>query len=197
MMTMQGMIISNPRLEFLRPMLERWFDCIDRYNAVRGDNDTPYWHDEKANLGLLSAAAWMAELVTLCDTATRKQNEDGERNARADLFIAGAEDRAYLQATQRWPRVNNLNLTQALLEITSDAKRISFASDLKLGCLFVAPQKAQHSASPEELQDMVDDLQKEHCCAVAWYFPYAYRKLRSEAGNYHPGIAVLFKEARG
>lgn len=38
---MQGMIISNPRLEFLRPMLERWFDCIDRYNAVRGDNDTP------------------------------------------------------------------------------------------------------------------------------------------------------------
>ena len=62
---MQGMIISNPKLEFLRPVLERWFDCIDRYNAVRGDNDTPYWHDEKANLGLLSAAAWMAELVTL------------------------------------------------------------------------------------------------------------------------------------
>jgi hypothetical protein len=197
MMTMQGMIISNPRLEFLRPVLERWFDCIDRYNAVRGDSDTPYWHDEKANLGLLSAAAWMAELVTLNGTATRKQNEEGERNARADLFLAGAEDRAFIQATQRWPKVTNLNLTQALLDITNDAKRISYASDLKLGCLFVAPQKAQHSASPEELQDMVDDLQKEHTCAVAWYFPYAYRKLRSEAGNYHPGIAVLFKEARG
>ncbi|RON82241.1 hypothetical protein [Pseudomonas fluorescens] len=194
---MQGMIISNPRLEFLRPVLERWFDCIDRYNAVRGDSDTPYWHDEKANLGLLSAAAWMAELVTLNETATRKQNEEGERNARADLFLAGAEDRAFIQATQRWPRVTNLNLTQALLDITNDAKRISYASDLKLGCLFVAPQKAQQSASPEELQDMVDDLQKEHTCAVAWYFPYAYRKLRSEAGNYHPGIAVLFKEARG
>ncbi|WP_460127556.1 hypothetical protein [Pseudomonas sp. H1_D05] len=194
---MQGMIISNPRLEFLRPVLERWFDCIDRYNAVRGDSDTPYWHDEKANLGLLSAAAWMAELVTLNDTATRKQNEEGERNARADLFLAGAEDRAFIQATQRWPKVTNLNLTQALLDITNDAKRISYASDLKLGCLFVAPQKTQHSASPEELQDMVDDLQKEHTCAVAWYFPYAYRKLRSEAGNYHPGIAVLFKEARG
>ncbi|AZZ75172.1 hypothetical protein CCX46_08410 [Pseudomonas sp. RU47] len=193
---MQGMIISNPRLEFLRPVLERWFDCIDRYNAVRGDSDTPYWHDEKANLGLLSAAAWMAELVTLNETPTRKQNEEGERNARADLFLAGAEDRAFIQATQRWPKVTNLNLTQALLDITNDAKRISYASDLKLGCLFIAPQKTQHSASPEELQDMVDDLQKEHTCAVAWYFPYAYRKLRSEAGNYHPGIAVLFKEAR-
>ena len=194
---MQGMIISNPKLEFQRPVLERWFDCIDRYNAVRGDNDTPYWFDEKANLSLLSAAAWMAEMVTLQQTPTRKQVEEGERNGRADLFIATSEERAYLQATQRWPRVNNLNLTQALQDITSEAKRISYASDLKLGCLFVAPQKAQQSATPEELQDMVDDLQKEHTCAVAWYFPYAYRKLRNETGNYHPGIAVLFKEARG
>ncbi|MHC8393699.1 hypothetical protein ACYZT8_08520 [Pseudomonas sp. LB3P93] len=198
---MQGMIISNPKLEFLRPVLERWFDCIDRYNVVRGDNDTPYWYDEKANLGLLSAAAWMAEMVTLQQAPTRKQNEEGERNGRADLLIATpeatAEQRAYLQATQRWPRVNSLNLTQALQEITSEAKRISYASDLKLGCLFVAPQKAQQSATPEELQDMLDDLQKEPSCAVAWYFPYAYRKLRNEAGNYHPGIAVLLKEARG
>ncbi|WP_458374194.1 hypothetical protein [Pseudomonas laurylsulfatiphila] len=194
---MQGMIISNPKLEFLRPVLERWFECIDRYNAIRGDGDTPYWHDEKANLGLLSAAAWMAEMVTLQQTPTRKQTEEGERNSRADLFLALPETRAYIQTSQRWPRVNSLNLSQALLDIASDAKRLSHASDLKLGCLFVAPQKAQQGATPEELQDMVDDLQKEHTCAVAWYFPYAYRKLRNEAGNYHPGIAVLFKEARG
>jgi hypothetical protein len=194
---MQGMIISNPKLEFLRPVLEHWFDCIDRYNAVHGDNETPYWLDEKANLGLLSAAAWMAEMVTLQQSPTRKQTEEGERNGRADLFVATPEDRAWLQATQRWPRVNSLNLTQALLDITSDAKKISYASDLKIGCLFVAPHKSQQGATPEELQDMVDDLQKEHCCAVAWYFPYAYRKLRNEAGHYHPGIAVLLKEARG
>lgn len=194
---MQGMIISNPKLEFLRPMLERWFDCIDRYNAVRGDNDTPYWFDEKANLGLLSAAAWMAEMVTLQNAPTRKQNEEGERNVSADLFIASTEERAFIQATQRWPKVNNLNLTQPLQEATSDAKRISYASDLKLGCLFVSPQKTQQSATPEELQDMIDDLQKENTCAVAWYFPYAYRKLRNEAGHYHPGIAVLFKQAHG
>ncbi|WLH14085.1 hypothetical protein PSH58_07055 [Pseudomonas hefeiensis] len=194
---MQGMIISNPKLEFLRPVLERWFDCIDRYNAVRGDNDTPYWFDEKANLGLLSAAAWMAEMVTLQNTPTRKQNEEGERNVSADLFIAGTEERAFIQATQRWPKVKSLNLNQPLLDVTSDAKRISYSSDLRLGCLFVAPQKAQQSATPEELQDMIDELQKENTCAVAWYFPYAYRKLRNEAGHYHPGIAVLFKQAHG
>ncbi len=194
---MQGMIISNPKLEFLRPVLECWFECIDRYNTVRGDNESPYWFDERANLGLLSAAAWMAEMVTLEQAPTKKQIEEGERNGRADLFIASGEERAYLQATQRWPRVNHLNLSQALLDAVSDAKKISYTSDLRLGCLFVAPQKAQHSPTPEELQDMVDDLQKEHTCAVAWYFPYAYRKLHNEAGNYHPGIALLLKEARG
>lgn len=193
---MQGMIINNPKLEFLRPMLERWFDCIDRYNAVRGDNETPYWFDEQANLGLLSAAAWAAEMVSLEHSPSRKQQEEGARNARTDLYLATREERAYIQATQRWPRVNSLNLTQALLDISHDARKISYSSDLRLGCLFVAPQKAQHSATPEELQDMLDELQKELCCAVAWYFPYAYRKLHNEAGNYHPGIAVLFKEAR-
>jgi hypothetical protein len=139
----------------------------------------------------------MAEMVTLQNTPTRKQNEEGERNVSADLFIAGTEERAFIQATQRWPKVKNLNLTQPLLDITSDAKRISYSSDLRLGCLFVAPQKAQQSATPEELQDMIDELQKENTCAVAWYFPYAYRKLRNEAGQYHPGIAVLFKQAHG
>lgn len=193
---MQGMIISNPKLEFLRPMLERWFDCIDRYNAVRGDSETPYWFDEKANLGLLSAAAWMAEMISLEHSPSKKQQEDGARNARTDLYLATRNERAYIQTTQRWPRVNSLHLTQPLLDIASDARKISYPSDLRLGCLFVAPQKAQHSASPEELQDMLDELQKEHCCAVAWYFPYAYRKLHNESGHYHPGIAVLFKEAR-
>ncbi|WKL51247.1 hypothetical protein Q1W70_17300 [Pseudomonas kielensis] len=193
---MQGMIISNPKLEFLRPVLERWFTCIDRFNAVRGDGESPYWFDERANLSLLSAAAWMAEMVTLQHTPTPKQVEEGDRSGRADLLLANAQQRAYLQASQRWPRLNALNLSQALLDITAAAKTIAYSNELKLGCLFVAPHKPQQSATPEELQDLIDDLQKQHCCAVAWYFPYAYRKLRNEAGHYHPGVAVLLKEAR-
>src|SRR3546814_5460189 len=106
----------------------------------------------------------------------------------------GSSDVCSSDLTQRWPKVKSLNLNQPLLDVTSDAKRISYSSDLRLGCLFVAPQKAQQSATPEELQDMIDELQKENTCAVAWYFPYAYRKLRNEAGHYHPGIAVLRSE---
>lgn len=192
---MQGLIISNPKLEFLRPALERWFDCIDRYTQILGDSQSPYWFNEQANLGLLSAAAWAAEMVTLENYPTRKHLEDGDRIGRNDLYIATKEEQVFIQARQRWPEMNKLNLQSGLQDALSDAKKVSYPSDLKLGCLFVSPWKAQQSPSPEDLQDMVDDLQKESTCAVAWYFPYSYRKLRNEAGHYHPGIAMLFKQA--
>ena len=126
------------------------------------------------------------------DTATRSRTRKAAQRPR-DLFLAGAED-ALLSSHATWPRVTTSTDSTPLVSPTTPTP--SYASDLKLAAV-CRPAKAQHSASPEELQDMVDDLQKEHACAVAWYFPYAYRKLRNEAGNYHPGIAVLFKEARG
>jgi hypothetical protein len=192
---MRGLIISNPRLEFLRPALERWFDCIDRYNEIMGDSECVHWHDERTNLGLLSSAAWMAEMVTLEQAPSKKQHEDGDRNGRTDLFLATKEDKAYLHASQRWPTFGALDMMPALLDAASDAKKLSHPNHLRIGCLFVTPWKAKQSASPEQLEDWVDDLQKQNTCALAWYFPYNYRKLHNEDGQYFPGIALMFKAA--
>lgn len=192
---MQGLIINNARLEFLRPTLERWVDCIDRFNQTLGDGEAPYWHGAQANLGLLSAAAWQAELVTLQQHQSKKQRDDGDREGRCDLYIANREEAAYLQASQRWPRIAKLDLNNALGETVQAARQIAAPSQFKVAALFASPWKAGQHASPEELQDLVDDLQKHNACAIAWYFPYAYRKLHNEAGQYHPGIALLLKQA--
>ncbi|MDR2306073.1 MAG: hypothetical protein LBE53_02595 [Paucimonas sp.] len=191
---MQGLIINNPRLEFLRPALERWVDCIDRFNQVQGDNEAPYWHGAAANTGVLAAAAWQAELVALQQYLSKKQRDEGEREGRGDLSISSAEESIHLHASQRWPRIARLDLTAALQETTSTAKALAYASQLKAGALFVTPWKAGQHASPEELQDLVDDLQKHTACAIAWYFPYAYRKLHNELGQYYPGVALLLKQ---
>ncbi|MCO7521822.1 MULTISPECIES: hypothetical protein [unclassified Pseudomonas] len=192
---MQGLIINNPRLEFLRPALERWVDCIDRFNQFQGDSEAPYWHGAAANTGLLAAAAWQAELVALEQYTSKKQRDEGEREGRGDLFIGNAEDSIHLHASQRWPRIARLDLAAALQESANQAKAIAYASQLKAGALFVTPWKAAQHASPEELQDLVDDLQKHTACAIAWYFPYAYRKLHNELGQYFPGVALLLKQA--
>jgi hypothetical protein len=192
---MQGLIINNTRLEFLRPVLERWVECIDRFNQVLGDGEAAYWHGAQANLGLLSAAAWQAELVTLAQHQSKKQRDDGDRDGRCDLYIASHEEAVYLQASQRWPRIARLDLANALAETAQTARQIAAPSQLKVAALFASPWKAGQHASPEELQDLVDDLQKHTACAIAWYFPYAYRKLHNEAGQYHPGVALLLKQA--
>ncbi|MFK0090088.1 hypothetical protein ACIQUS_22675 [Pseudomonas sp. NPDC090755] len=192
---MQGLIINNTRLEFLRPVLERWVECIDRFNQVLGDGEAAYWHGAQANLGLLSAAAWQAELVTLAQHQSKKQRDDGDRDGRCDLYIASREEAVYLQASQRWPRIARLDLANALAETAQAARLVAAPSQLKVAALFASPWKAGQHASPEELQDLVDDLQKHTACAIAWYFPYAYRKLHNEAGQYHPGVALLLKQA--
>lgn len=192
---MQGLMINNPRLEFLRPALERWVDCIDRFNQLQGDNEAPYWHGTASNVGLLAAAAWQDELVALERHMSKKQRDEGERDGRCDLSISSAEESLYLHAGQRWPRIARLDLTAALQETAALAKPIAYGSQLKAGALFVTPWKAGQHASPEELQDLVDDLQKHTACALAWYFPYAYRKLHNELGQYYPGVALLLKQA--
>jgi len=192
---MQGLIINNDRLEFLRPALERWGDCIERFNQTLGDNEGPYWQGVQGNLGTLSAALWQAELVTLQGFQSKKQRDEGERGARCDLLIASRDESAYLHAAQRWPKVGRLDLNTALQEATTVARSIAYPSQLKIAALFASPCKLGQYASPEELQDMVEDLQKHTACAVAWCFPYGYRKLHDELGQYYPGVALLLKQA--
>lgn len=192
---MQGLIINNTHFEFLRPALERWVDCIDRFNQLQGDADAPYWHGSAANVGMLAAAAWQGELVALQQYQSKKQRDEGEREGRCDLSISNAEASVHLHAGQRWPRIARLDLASALQETATQAKHIGYASQLKAGALFVTPWKAGQHASPEELQDLVDDLQKHTACAIAWYFPYAYRKLHNALGQYYPGVALLLKQA--
>ncbi|AIZ33704.1 hypothetical protein [Pseudomonas parafulva] len=192
---MQGLIIHNPHLEFLRPVFERWVECIDRFNQIHGESDAPYWHGAQANAGLLAAAAWQAERVALQQYQGKKQRDEGDREGRCDLCIADAEQSLHLLTAQRWPKIARLDLATALQETAALARLSVYPSQFKAGALFVSPWKAGQHASPEELQDMVDDLSKHTACAIAWYFPYAYRKLHNEAGQYHPGVAVLIKQA--
>lgn len=192
---MQGLIINNPRLEFLRPALERWGECIERFNQTLGDNEGPHWQGMQGNLGLFSAALWQAELVSLQGYQSKKQRDEGDRGAHCDLLIASKDESAYLHAQQRWPRVGRLDLDGALQETATQAKAIAYPSQLKIAALFVSPSKLGQHASPEELQDLVDDLEKHTACAIAWCFPYGYRKLHDEVGQYYPGVALLLKQA--
>jgi hypothetical protein len=191
---MQGLIINNTHFEFLRPALERWVDCIDRFNQLQGDADAPYWHGSAANVGMLAAAAWQGELVALQQYQSKKQRDEGEREGRCDLSISNAEASVHLHAGQRWPRIARLDLASALQETAAQARHIGYASQLKAGALFVTPGKpastpARRAAGPGRRPA------EAHRLRHRLVLPYAYRKLHNELGQYFPGVALLLKQA--
>jgi hypothetical protein len=141
--------INNTHFEFLRPALERWVDCIDRFNQLQGDADAPYWHGSAANVGMLAAAAWQGELVALQQYQSKKQRDEGEREGRCDLSISNAEASVHLHAGQRWPRIARLDLASALQETAAQARHIGYASQLKAGALFVTPGKPASTPAPK------------------------------------------------
>ena len=64
-MSRQGIHIRDNDLEVLRPVLQAWIDGTQRYVTLFQGDDLPYWYNERANVGVLSAAAWQAGMVAL------------------------------------------------------------------------------------------------------------------------------------
>ena len=59
--TYRGYVIKNRKgLKHWEPLLEEWLLCIERYCRIWKGGDAPYIHKERANIGLLSAAAGSA-----------------------------------------------------------------------------------------------------------------------------------------
>ena len=69
--------------DYLGRLLGTWCSLIERYCARMGPEDAPYDHNERANVGLLSAAAWQIGLIALEEFPPHKKDKDG----RCDLWI--------------------------------------------------------------------------------------------------------------
>lgn len=191
---MRGLIINNQNLEFLRPALEGWIECIDRFNQVHGDSEAPYWHGAATNSGLLAAAAWQAEQVALAHYPSKKQRDEGEREGRCDLSISTAEQSVHLHVSQRWPRIARLDLATALQETaTRPPDRLPQPAQGRR--VVRQPLEGRAARQSRGAARLGRRPTKHTACAIAWHFPYAYRSLHNELGQYFPGVALLLKQA--
>jgi hypothetical protein len=127
--TYRGYVIKNRKgLKHWEPLLEEWLLCIERYCRIWKGGDAPYIHKERANIGLLSAAAWRCGWIALEEFRHEKGGRSGIRiadDAHADVYTdgepalardrevrlgiscrtTGPEPRAYAQAPNRsWER---------------------------------------------------------------------------------------------
>lgn len=181
----------EPRIPATGP--EGWIECIDRFNRAHGDSEAPYWHGAATNSGLLAAAAWQAEQVALAHYPSKKQRDEGEREGRCDLSISTAEQSVHLHVSQRWPRIARLTWPLPCRKPPL-ARPIAYPSQLKAGALFVSPGRPGSTPVPRSCKTWSTTC-KTHSLRHRLAFPYAYRSLHNELGQYFPGVALLLKQA--
>lgn len=205
-------------LGWLRPVLRSWIGLIGRYGQVmRGDGDdgdAAYWHAETTNVALLSAAAWVAGLVSLNEypsEKTKKLRETGY--GRTDLFISGprrASPCAVIEGKQCFPihAVTDIGalLDRSLAEALDDARNSDTSCDLRLGAVFVTLKADPHLSGREVegcVRDLLRTIHSRGPDAMAWAFPAIDRPKRTEErGPPHrtfqwPGVALMMKVAAG
>jgi hypothetical protein len=225
MNTIADYIIKNNRkIGHWDALLEEWILLIERFSRVTG-GDVPYWHNERANIGVLSAAAWRCGRIALEEfqhdkiDVTFDEDADGiprqSRIGRCDLWICDdRSDRSVaeiVEAKFKWlnMKMNSKEMgvfAKACLKAACDdaikTKKARKDGIKAIGVAFLPVfAKKDKVGDLEELSKVIDETIKSACKTpadlVAWCFPKRLREHVVKANNnYLPGVIMLAKVAK-
>lgn len=217
METIANYIIKNKRnLGHWDALLEEWILSIERFSRI-SHGDVPYWYNERANIGVLAAAAWRCGRIALEEFQYEKidVSSNGEAdettqkkwNGRCDLWISNDRSEEIVEAKFKWlnmrsEKMNKFSIS-CLDAAVSDAANTKGNDEIKaIGVAFLPVYaKADEVGDIEALEKVIAKTVISACKSqadlVAWSFP---KRLREHIGekynNYLPGIILLAKVAK-
>lgn len=195
--------ISCPTLAPLKPVLQSWIACTERYVRVWDADDLPYWYNEQANVSILAGAAWKADWTAIEEYQISKiATEASEKTTsigRNDLYIANDEWGYCIEAKVCYVAIDDLlNAQKRILEkcslATDDAGRLDY-HEPRLGAVFVAPHSLDVEAEAEQIQAFKEMLHALPSDALAWITPENAQKTRSHDNKHYPMVALLLLRA--
>jgi hypothetical protein len=71
----------------LRPIIKGWHKAMRRYSHAHDEDDAGYYHNERANISLLAAGAWLSGKCALEEYASDKYRSNKKAKGRVDLYI--------------------------------------------------------------------------------------------------------------
>jgi len=193
-------------------LLEEWIFAIEKYCRMSG-GEAPYWFTERANVGLLAAAAWRAGAVALEEFQHEKSEPDISetgntaepitKNGRCDLWVCHGTKSERIEAKFRWLNMNSERIAElaekSLGEALKDAsKSMSDDGQPAVGVAFFPLfVKATVVAGEKVVEDYIEEtiviLRKVDADLIAWCFPARLRSDLSENGYCRPGVVMLVK----
>ncbi len=192
--------MTTPQFNYLEGILSNWIENTDKYVDYFGGDDLPYWFNERANVGVLAAAAWQAGFVSLEEHQIEKVSGVGEdKKGRNDLYISSKEEELYIEAKVIFPNISNINrleksINTRLKKAIDDTKKLK-GNIPKAALLFIAPYSRDKKGANQLQIDNFKNLIKGHSSPIkAWAFPEMAQTSSSHDDKYYPGVALIMQD---
>ena len=192
------------KLKCLTPVLNKCIRLNRAYSEKIQWEDCAWWANERASVGILAAAAWLAGGVALEEYSTRKVKGKKQGAGRCDLFFTTVKNKFACEAKQVFPRFEKgrtadfSKLKERFDSACEDTKKLSKNEGPRLGICFVTPRfgRSRIKGMDKSLKDFLNRIQNElEFDAIAWCFPKEARKMEWEPNNKtYPGIIILIRK---
>ncbi|MCR6629954.1 MAG: hypothetical protein NVV74_07825 [Magnetospirillum sp.] len=193
---------DHEELNWLKPMLRRWGHLIDDYCAIH-PKDVPYYYNERANVGLLAAAAWGPGSGSLEEYACERDHDEGQvRWGRADLYLYDQNNSATIEAKQIWwtPQTTE-NHIRAQLEAAANQAGTNREANVAVAAVFATLMlscrddvQAGRADVQAQCRRAVDQMNNVGTDLTAWVMPCMENPLvhnnRDEVSCLWPGIVL-------
>ena len=200
-------IVGRKGLGHWSALLEEWLLSIERYARIMEGYDSAYSYNERANVGILSGAAWRCGRIALEEFQVKKGYRNRQKKyGRCDLWISDEIREEFVEAKFRRVSLQASDIRRdvdsAMLEAVNDAKRTrgNDREILHLGIGFFAPQltsstfeKLDGSGTLDrEISNFVSIILTANYHFAAWCFPREAREPNDDDPKYYyPGVIML------
>lgn len=201
---------TKGKLKHWAVLFEEWCIAHERYCRVTKD-EAAFWYRERANVGVLAAAAWRCGWVALEEFGTQKTDRSAPTQAdveelnwkygRADLFIGSENHEEWIEAKFNWASLNSTDLVgqinKSFKKAVDDANclkgdqegryiAISFIS------FYIKPKTIEEIDN--KINEAINQFNNVDFDACAWVFPEILKETELDSyGNKRVGVAMFVK----
>jgi hypothetical protein len=204
-----GLLEITKKAHLLVPLVQGWLEASSRYLRAERD-DPPYLYNERVDVSLLAAGAWIKGFVALEEYMSMK----GENRGRPDIYIIIKGKGISIEAKRKWLRATlrhtpSKSFSSTMRSAICDVRKVS-EGNVHFGIGFFPLSFSQknyldfRSNSSTYITNEIEKYSKSpEADLLSWYFPKAQRacapqadsgRKNSSSKSYYPGIILAIKK---
>lgn len=186
----------------LNPIFKPWRSFAERYFDLYEEASSPFYYNERTNVGLLASAAWASGFCAFQELGLPRKR--CKRIGRVDLLIESKKHDYVLEAKQVWNvKEADGKMAEALQQVQSIRVNAIDKSCVRCGVLFIVhgfrlDSQEESVNSVKELIKKIDQQfpTNKNSCITHHYYPRDLENARG-SGRFenitYPGVSVVIK----